>query len=113
MCNNFQCNAKRQGLKRLHASGDDAMLWLATSNGSGRAMLYDADGTREVTVEPADRDPALTDAAVTSVTARLPLPIEEAPVVVGPVCRMCGSALPVGHQGPTCGSAACNLAGPR
>lgn len=112
MCNNFQCNAKRQALSRLDATGDEGMLWIATSNGSGRAMVHDAKGTREVTVEAADRGPAVAAAAVAAVRARLPRAVEERPVVVGPACRLCGSALPVGHKGTTCGSAACNLPGP-
>ena len=113
MCNNFQCNAKRQGLKRLADAGQDAMVWIATSDGTGRAMVHDADGTREVVVTPDDRDPQKAAAAVDAVRARMPTKIQEPAQVAGPACRLCGSPLPAGHAGATCGSAACSLANAR
>ena len=113
MCNNFQCNGKRQGLKRMAEAGHDGMVWIAASEDGGRATVHDPRGTREVVVTVEDRDPEKADAAIAAVRARLPVEIEEPVRAAGPVCRLCGSPLPQGRVGPTCGSAACSLANPR
>lgn len=113
MCNNFQCNGKRQALER--APDARAMLWIATEDGVGRAVVHDADGTRPVVPDAGDADADRTEAAVATVRAGLPGKLAETAPVHPSACRRCGAPIDPRRSaaGLTCGSSACELAGRR
>lgn len=110
MCNNFQCNGKRQALER--AAGTTEMLWVATEDGTGRAMLHDGANTRPVAADAKSGDTG-TPEAVATVRAKLPARLPETAPIHPTACRRCGAPIATARaaSGETCGSAACDLAG--
>ncbi len=113
MCNNFQCNGKRQALER--APDAQAMLWIATEDGVGRAMVHDQAGTRPVTpdADAGDTDPDRVAAAIAAICAKLPAKLPDVAPVYDTACRRCGSPINAERAAVSdlCGSACCDLAG--
>ena len=111
MCNNFQCNGKRQALDR--AEGDAPILWIATEDGRGRAMLHDRAGIRQVQPDPADAVPAAVAKAVAAVQTQVPRELPDNAPRYAHACRRCGTPISAERAAETgtCTSSACDLAG--